>query len=64
VWSWGGGGPHPTAPLFVVSHRPAPDISPAQTLITTGVQDAIAAAREAADGKDVGLMGGGLVTQR
>jgi dihydrofolate reductase len=59
---WGGGGPHPTAKLFVLSHRPVPEISETQTLVTTGVEDAIAAAREAAGDKDVGLMGGGLVT--
>ena len=59
---WGGGGPHPTAPLFVLSHRPAPEISASQTLITTGIEDAIAAAREAAVDKDVGLMGGGVLT--
>ena len=34
-----------------------------QTLITTGLEDAIAAARDAADGKDVALMGGVLVTE-
>ncbi|MFE9657313.1 dihydrofolate reductase family protein [Micromonospora sp. NPDC006431] len=60
---WGGGSPHPTAPLFVVSHRPAPEISERQTLVTTGVGDAIAAAREVAGDKDVALMGGGLVTE-
>ncbi|MER7008221.1 dihydrofolate reductase [Dactylosporangium sp. NPDC000555] len=60
---WGGGSPHPTAPLFVVSHRPAPEISERQTLVTTGVEDAIAAARKAAGDKDVALMGGGLVTE-
>ncbi len=59
---WGGDGPHPTAPLFVLSHRPAPEISGRQTLVTTGIEDAIAAAREAAGDKDVGLMGGGVVT--
>jgi dihydrofolate reductase len=59
---WGGDGPHPTAPLFVLSHRPAPEISERQTLVTTGIEDAIAAAREAAGDKDVGLMGGGVVT--
>jgi dihydrofolate reductase len=58
---WGGGGPHPTAPLFVLSHRPAP-ISKKQTLITTGIEDAIAAAREAAGDKDVAVMGGGALT--
>jgi dihydrofolate reductase len=59
---WGGGSPHPTAPLFVVSHRPAPEISATQTLVTTGIEDAIAAAREAAGDKDVALMGGGVLT--
>ncbi|TMR92890.1 dihydrofolate reductase family protein [Nonomuraea basaltis] len=60
---FGGGSPHPTARLHVLSHRPAPEISERQTLITTGIQDAIAAAREAAGDKDVGLMGGGVATE-
>jgi dihydrofolate reductase len=59
---FGGGSPHPTAPLFVLSHRPVPDLGERQTLITTGIEDAIAAAREAAGEKDVALMGGGTVT--
>jgi dihydrofolate reductase len=59
---WGGGGPHPTAPVFVLSHRPASQISEAQTLVTTGIEDAIAAARTAAGGKDVAVMGGGALT--
>jgi dihydrofolate reductase len=57
------GTPHPTAPLFVLSHRPAPQMAGSQTLITTGLKDAIAAARNAAGDKDVALMGGFLVTQ-
>jgi dihydrofolate reductase len=59
---WGGSGPHPAARLFVLSHRPAPEISETQTLVTTGIEDAVAAAREAAEGKDVTLMGGGVLT--
>jgi dihydrofolate reductase len=59
---FGGGSPHPTAPLVVLSHRRAPEISDQQTLVTTGIEDAIAAAREAAGNKDVGLMGGGVLT--
>jgi dihydrofolate reductase len=59
---FGGGSPIPGARLFVVSHRPAPEISETQTLVTTGIEDAIAAAREAAEGKDVALMGGGVLT--
>jgi dihydrofolate reductase len=57
-----GGSPHPTAPLFVLSHGPVPEISGTQTLITTGIEDAIAAARSIAGDKDVGLMGGGVAT--
>lgn len=60
---FGGGSPHPAARLFVLSHRPAPEITERQTLVTTGIHDAIAAAREAAGGRDVGLMGGGVVTE-
>lgn len=60
---FGGGSPHPTAPLFILSHREAPEITERQTLVTTGIADAVAAAREAAGDKDVGLMGGGVVTE-
>jgi dihydrofolate reductase len=56
-------GPHPTAPLFVLSHRPAPQMGGRQTLVTTGIEDAVAAAREAAGDKDVALMGGGILTE-
>lgn len=58
---WGGGGPHPTARLFVLSHRPAPEISETQTLVTSGIEDAVAAAREAAGDRDVAVMGGGAL---
>ena len=34
-----------------------------QTLITTGIEDAVAAAREIAGEKDVALMGGGILTE-
>ena len=57
---FGGGSPHPNAPLFLVSHRPAPELTERQTLVDN-VEDAIAAAREAAAGQDVGLMGGGVL---
>ncbi|WP_344309409.1 dihydrofolate reductase family protein [Fodinicola feengrottensis] len=59
---WGGDSPHPTAPLILVSHRSAPKLSSKQTLITTGIEDAIAAAKKVAGDKDVALMGGGLLT--
>ncbi|HCS57611.1 MAG TPA: riboflavin biosynthesis protein [Gordonia polyisoprenivorans] len=57
------GAPHPTAPLFVLGHRPAPPMGDRQRLITTGIEDAVAAASEAAADKDVALMGGVLVTE-
>ncbi|MGV9385923.1 dihydrofolate reductase family protein [Nonomuraea sp. NPDC003707] len=60
---FGGGSPHPKARLVVLSHRTAPEMSERQTLITTGIKDAITAAREAAGGGDVGLMGGGVTTE-
>ena len=50
------------APLNVLSHRPAPEISEKQTLVTTGIEDAITAAREVAGDKDVSVMGGGALT--
>jgi dihydrofolate reductase len=59
----GGGAPHPTAPLFVLSHRPMPGMTDhRQTLVTTGIKDAVAAARDAAGDKEVALMGGGVAT--
>jgi dihydrofolate reductase len=60
---FGGDGPHPTAPLFVLSHRAAPEMTERQTLVTDGIEAAIAAAREAAGDRDVGLMGGGVATE-
>ncbi|WP_329252805.1 dihydrofolate reductase family protein [Actinoallomurus sp. NBC_01490] len=60
---FGGGSPVPNARLFVLSHRPAPEMSERQTLVTTGIEDAVAAAREAAGDGDVGLMGGGVLTE-
>ena len=60
---FGGGSPHPAAPLIVLSHRPAPEMSVRQTLVTTGIEDAIGQARKLAGDKDVGLMGGGVVTE-
>lgn len=57
------GAPHPTAPLIVLSHRPAPDMGGRQTLVTSGIEEAVEVAREAAGDEDVALMGGGVVTE-
>lgn len=58
---FGGGSPHPHAPLFVLSHRPAPDFARHQTFVATGVAEAVALATNAARDRDVALMGGQVV---
>jgi dihydrofolate reductase len=60
-WSEGGT-PHPTAHLVVLSHRPAPQSYERQIFVSTGIKDAIAAARGAAGDGNVALMGGGVAT--
>ena len=57
-----GGTPHPTAPLVVLSNRPVPTTDDRQTLVTTGIEAAVAVARDAAGDNDVALMGGGVAT--
>ena len=59
---WAGAGPHPTAPLFVLSHDAIPDTAPGQTVVTDGLQSAIRQATKAAGDKDVAVMGGATVT--
>jgi dihydrofolate reductase len=59
---FGGEGPHPTAPLIVVSHRPAPpEVTDKQTFVTS-IEAGIESARAAAGDRDVAVMGGGVVT--
>lgn len=56
-----GGTPHPDALLVVLTHRPIAGTRERQTVVTTGIEDAVAAARAVAGGKDVALMGGGVL---
>ena len=59
---FGGGGPHPTAPLVVVSRRPAPPgVTDKQTFVTS-IEAGIEAARAVAGDRDVAVMGGGVTT--
>lgn len=64
--AWGGGGPLPGAPLFVLTHR-VPDTVPAgdppYTFVTEGIERAVEQAGVAASGKDVALMGASIVQQ-
>ncbi|HMG32123.1 MAG TPA: dihydrofolate reductase family protein [Jiangellaceae bacterium] len=64
--AWGGSGPLPGVPLFVLTHRvpeavPAGD--PPYTFVTDGIERAVEQARTAAGGKDVALMGATIVQQ-
>lgn len=61
---FGGGSPHPTAPMVVVSHRsqPAEYADSQRQVFTTSIEDGIARAKELANGKDVGIQGGVTVT--
>jgi dihydrofolate reductase len=58
--AWGGSGPMPGIPLFVLTHH-VPDAAPAgdppYTFVTEGIERAVEQARAAAAGKDVALMG-------
>lgn len=62
VASWGADGPTGPArlPLFVLTHR-APENVPeggVYTFVTDGIESALAQARQVADGKNIGVMGG------
>lgn len=63
---WGGSGPLPGAPLFVLTHRVpqhVPHGEPPYTFVTDGIESAIEQASAAAGGKDVSLMGAAAVQQ-
>ena len=64
--AWGGSGPLPGVPLFVMTHQ-VPDVvpagDPAYTFVTDGIERAVEQARTAAGGKDVALMGATIVQQ-
>ena len=65
--AWGGSGPLPGAPLFVLTHRvpdTVPTGDPPYTFVTEGgIERAVEQARTAAGGKDVDLMGATTVQQ-
>ena len=63
---WGGDGPLPGAPLFVLTHQVpehVPQGEPPYTFVTDGIESAVEQARAAAGGKDVSLMGSAAVQQ-
>jgi dihydrofolate reductase len=64
--AWGGNGPSPGLPLFVVTHK-APEVVPKgeskYTFVTDGVESAIRQAKAVAGEKCVGLMGSSVPQQ-
>jgi dihydrofolate reductase len=64
--AWGGSGPLPGVPLFVLTHQvpdTVPSGDPPYTFVTDGIESAVEQARVAAAGKDVALMGASIVQQ-
>jgi dihydrofolate reductase len=64
--AWGGSGPLPGAPLFVLTHDVPEDVpsgDPPYTFVTDGIESAVEQARTAAGGKDVSLMGSAATQQ-
>jgi dihydrofolate reductase len=60
---WGGENPW-KLPLFIVTHRPEEEPEGAGFTFVSGVREAVEQARQAADGKDVHVMGGGDVIRQ
>jgi dihydrofolate reductase len=64
--AWGGRGPLPGVPLFVLTHQVPDSVpigDPPYTFVTDGIESAVEQARERAAGKDVALMGASIVQQ-
>ena len=61
---FGGGGPHPSAPMVVVSHRPAPTAhaDSHRQLFAASIGAAVELAKKLAGDKDVAIQGGVTLT--
>jgi dihydrofolate reductase len=60
---WGGENPW-SIPVFIVTHRPEEEPEGGAFTFVSGVEEAVERAREAADGKDVHVMGGADVLRQ
>lgn len=63
IEAWGGKGPMEDVPCFVVTHRPIEGADPIFTVVTDGIDSALAKARNVAGDKRIGLMGANLDQQ-
>lgn len=60
---WGDKGPLGDVPCFVVTHRPLSGAAPMFTIVSDGIESALAKAREVAGDKRIGIMGANLDQQ-
>jgi dihydrofolate reductase len=63
IEAWGGKGPLGDVPCFVVTHRPIENADSVFTVVTDGIEPALAKAQEVAAGKRIGLMGANIDQQ-
>jgi dihydrofolate reductase len=63
IGPWGGKGPLGDVPCFVVTHRPFAVPDPVFTIVTDGIETALAKAQAVAGDKRIGLMGANLDQQ-
>jgi dihydrofolate reductase len=63
IENWGGKGPLGNVPCFVVTHRPLDSPDPVFTVVSDGIESALAQAQEAAGDKRIGLMGANIDQQ-
>ena len=63
IENWGGKGPIENVPCFVVTHRDLPNHDPIFTVVSDGIESALAKAQAAAGDKQIGLMGANLDQQ-
>jgi dihydrofolate reductase len=63
IQEWGDKGPMGDTPCFVVTHRPLTPPDPVFTVVTDGIESALAKAQAAAGDKRIGLMGANLDQQ-
>jgi dihydrofolate reductase len=63
IEAWGGKGPLRDVPCFVVTHREFEPPDPLFTVVTDGIESALAKAQAAAGEKRIGLMGADLDQQ-
>jgi dihydrofolate reductase len=63
IEAWGGKGPLGDVPCFVVTHREFEPPDPLFTVVTDGIESALAKAQAAAGDKRIGLMGANLDQQ-